>query len=415
AFFWLPAFTERVFTRAQADIYLEKSPFYVRYPNWPELIAWVAPLDARAANPYVPLTLGIVTIILAAIGFLAGIRTWRAGVRGQFHPLSTVYRLPSTVFFAVLALTATFLTLPISRPVWEIVSILQVAEFPWRMLGLANLGLAVLAGGAVMWLPTKLRWPLTAVCLLIQIGAVAPLLYPVTGFTRYDPVTIAKQVDYERRSQSIGTTTLGEYLPQSVTRPPTGSPMLDTFLANQYPERLDRTSLPADAAATLLQQNAVTHSYNLDSPTAFTLRFWQFDYPGWQAQLDGAPTPIRPEPETGLILIDIPAGQHALTLHFGETPGRLVALSLTGLTLLGLLGAAFIKAIRPHVYTPNTKSPLHPCTPAPLRSSSPPHSSSPPPSGSSHCFGPSSPSTRRPVRQFRPSSKLTSTLPGVFN
>ncbi|NJN95579.1 MAG: hypothetical protein HC875_16450, partial [Anaerolineales bacterium] len=76
AFFWLPAFTERVFTRAQADIYLEKSPFYVRYPNWPELIAWIAPLDARAANPYVPLTLGLITFTLAAVGFLAGIISW---------------------------------------------------------------------------------------------------------------------------------------------------------------------------------------------------------------------------------------------------------------------------------------------------------------------------------------------------
>ena len=57
AFFWLPAFTERFFTRAQADIYLEKSPFFVRYPHWTELIAWIYPLDARAANPYAPLTL----------------------------------------------------------------------------------------------------------------------------------------------------------------------------------------------------------------------------------------------------------------------------------------------------------------------------------------------------------------------
>ncbi|MBE7469699.1 MAG: glycosyltransferase family 39 protein [Anaerolineales bacterium] len=388
AFFWLPAFTERVFTRAQPDIYLEKSPFFVRYPHWSELLAWIPPLDARAANPYVPLSLGLVTVILAVLGFLIGVRGWGLGVGGQgsgakgqqasilhppssiLHPPSTVYRLPSTLFFAAVALTAIFLSLPISRSVWEIVTILQVAEFPWRMLGLANLGLAVLAGGAVLWLPSKFRWPLTATCLLLQIGAIAPLLYPVTGFSRYEPVTIANQIDYERRSQSIGTTTLGEYLPQSVHRPPTTSPMIDDFLANQYPERLDRASLPAGAAATLVEQSAVTHNYNLNSPTDFTLRFWQFDYPGWQAHFDGAPALIRPEPETGLILIDVPAGQHSLTLHFGETPGRLFALFLTGLTLLGLLGAALLKAtghqpmIKGELPTQSSLAPSHPRTPA---------------------------------------------------
>jgi hypothetical protein len=346
AFFWLPAFTERFFTRAQADIYLEKSPFFVRYPHWTELIAWIYPLDARAANPYAPLTLGVVTLILAVLGLAVGIRDWRLEIKTPtLNPQSpsTVYRLPSTLFFAAVAAAAIFLTLPNSRSIWEVVTILQVAEFPWRMLGLANLGLALLAGAAVLWLPPKLRRPLTIICLLAQIIAVAPYLYPVTAFTSYGQVTIADQIDYERRSQSIGTTTLGEYLPQTVTRPPTTSPLVEAFQANQYPERLDYGSLPAGATATLLKQNAVTHAYNLNSPTDFTLRLFQFDYPGWQAQLDREPALIRPEAETGLILINIPAGQHTLTVHFGETPGRIAAIALTGLTLVGLIGAVVVK------------------------------------------------------------------------
>jgi hypothetical protein len=342
-FFWLPAFTERVFTRAQAGIYLEKSPFYVRYPDWTELTAWIYPLDSRAANPYVPLTLGVVTFILAGLGLTVGIMGGRGlGVRGQRSPDP---RLLPAVFFAVVAAAATFMTLPVSRPVWEIVSILQVAEFPWRMLGLANLGLAFLAGGAVTGLPAKLRWPVTLLCVAIQIVAIAPLLYPTIGFTRYEPLTLASQIDYERRSQSIGTTTLGEYLPQTVTRPPTTSPLVETFQTNQHPERLDYGSLPAGATATLVKQTAVTHGYRLESPAAFTLRFLQFDYPGWQAQLDGQPTLIQPEVETGLIMINIPAGRHDLVVHFGETPGRVFALTLTGLTLLGLIGAGVARRL----------------------------------------------------------------------
>ncbi len=385
AFFWLPAFTERVFTRAQTDIYLAKSPFYVRYPYWTELVAWILPLDARAANPYVPLTLGVVTLALAVLGFLLVIKEWSLVIKAKSfpdqraqhspspltpHPSPPVYRLLSAVyifFFALVAILAVFLALPMSRPVWETITILQVAEFPWRMLGLVNLGLAFLAGAAVLWSPSRLRWPVAITCLCLQIVAVAPYLYPVTAFTRYGQITIANQVDYERRSQSIGTTTLGEYLPQTVHRPPTTSPLVKSFLAGQYPERLDRSSLPAQAKVRLVEQTAVTHVYQLDSPTGFTLRFFQFDYPGWQAQLNGQPTPIKPEPETGLILIDIPAGQHTLTLRFGETPGRILALALTGLTIGGLIFAGIWRRLGLKAETLGEKANRSPA-PLPLRS-----------------------------------------------
>ncbi|MEW5956922.1 MAG: hypothetical protein AB1801_04305 [Chloroflexota bacterium] len=345
AFFWLPAFVERYATRAQADIYLAKSPFFVRYPHWTELIAWIAPLDARAANPYVPLTLGVATLGLAGLGLAAASRQLlipnRPGgkQRGEEQRRAPLFIL----FFALLALAATFMTLPASRPVWETFSILQVAEFPWRMLGLANLGWALVAGAAVLLLPRRIRRPATAVCLAVQVWAVAPLLYPVTGFTRYGRLTMAEQIDYERRSQSIGTTTLGEYLPQTVGRVPITSPLVEAFKSGQNPERLDRSRLPAGAAATLLEQTAVTHRYRLDTPTAVTLRFFQFDFPGWRAKLDGQPLAVRPEAETGLILLDIPAGQHTLTLHFGETPIRIVAIALTGLTVVGLVTTGVYK------------------------------------------------------------------------
>jgi len=328
AFFWIPAFIERGYTRAQADVYLVKSPFFVRYPHWTELVAWIEPLDFRAANPYAPLTLGVITLILAGLGILRGMSIFRGPVR--YHHLIL------TSFFALTATGAIFMSLPASQAVWRTVEILQVAEFPWRMLGLANLGLAVLAGLAILWVPQPGRPFAAALCLAVQLFAVAPYLYPVTAFTRHGDLAIADQINYERSSQSVGTTTLGEYLPQSVARPPTTSPLVEAFQANHYPERLDQGTLPEQGAATLLEQTAITHRYQLNSPVPFTLRLFQFDFPGWRADLDGQPVEIRPEAETGLILIDIPAGQHILTVHFGETPSRLLGLGLTGLSLISL-------------------------------------------------------------------------------
>lgn len=357
AFFWLPAFIERHFTRAQADIYLEKSPFFIRYPHWSELFAWIAPLDTRAANPYTPLTLGVVTLILAGLGLLVVgylsrfavlrpsslLETQNAAGRSQNLPI-TAYHLPLTIlFFAALAAGAAFMSIPASRPVWEVVSILQVAEFPWRMLGLANLGLALLSGGAILWLPRRLQLPAAGVCIGALLLGVAPYLYPVIPFSQHGQPTLADQIRYERSSQSIGTTTLGEYLPQTVAAPPTTSPLVDAYQAGQIPDRLDRASLPAGATATLLEQNAVTHRYQINSPAAFTLRLHHFYYPGWRAQIDGRPVELLTEAETGLMLINIPAGEHTLTVHFGEIPIRVIALSLTGLTLVALVAAQILR------------------------------------------------------------------------
>lgn len=375
AFFWLPAFIERAFTRAQAEIYLTKSPFFVRYPHPAELLAWIQPLDARAANPYVPLSLGVITLILAAFGLAAAIRYWLLAIKSparieaptpinpQYpisilqYPYSLLLTPYSLLFFTLVAATATFMTLPLSRPVWEVVSILQVAEFPWRMLGPANLGLAVLAGAAILWIPPAWRWPVTMACLLVQIGAVAPLLYPVTPFTRYGQPNVANQVEYERRSQTIGTTTLGEYLPQTVKKPPTDSRLAQQFVDNPQPERLDFDSLPGGATAKLLYQNAVTHRYVLDTPSPFTLRLFQFDYPGWQADLNGQPARLWPEKETGFILVDIPAGQHTLTIQFGETPLRLFSLGLTGFTILALIIAGLVQFALSKTRSTATRSP----------------------------------------------------------
>ncbi len=375
AFFWLPAFTERYDTRAQVDIYLAKSPFFIRYPHWAELTAWIYPLDFRAANPYIPLTLGSVTLGLAGLGLLTGLiitgclitrRTKQLDKRrktdaettdpdSSIRPPSFILRhfrhLPSLthysihsiktpitiLFFGLVATGGIFMSLPASQAVWEMAEILQVAEFPWRMLGLTNLGLAVLAGAAILLFPPSLRRWLAGPIISIQLVAIAPFLFPPLPFTQHNSLTLADQLNYERSSQSIGTTTLGEYLPQNVTLPPTTSPMVNTFLAGGVPARLDYSSLPDNTTATLQQQTAVTHRYQIDSPTAFTLRMNHFNYPGWQANIDGQPTPITPEDKTGLILINMPAGQHSLTIYFGETPARVVALALSGLAILGLV------------------------------------------------------------------------------
>lgn len=52
------------------------------------------------------------------------------------------------------------------------------------------------------------------------------------------------------------------------------------------------------------------------------LRVRTFNFPGWQASIDGVGTQIGTEEGSGAMLIDIPRGRHTLELKFVDTPVR---------------------------------------------------------------------------------------------
>jgi hypothetical protein len=77
----------------------------------------------------------------------------------------------------------------------------------------------------------------------------------------------------------------------------------------------------------------------LGTPPA-TATFYLLFYPRWLAWLDGQPTELRPEPGTGFAQLDLPSGNHRVSLRYGPTTAETVGLLVSGLTLLALLGAA---------------------------------------------------------------------------
>ena len=76
--------------------------------------------------------------------------------------------------------------------------------------------------------------------------------------------------------------------------------------------------------------------FRADKPAAIAFR--TFNFPGWRATVDGAEVATTTQAETRTILVDVPQGNHRLTLVFGDTPVRRVGklISLVTLALLAL-------------------------------------------------------------------------------
>jgi len=119
---------------------------------------------------------------------------------------------------------------------------------------------------------------------------------------------------------------------------PQDSPKVAAYLAGDTLP-LAQSDVPGAMVETIHKGGQV-QTVRVQSPAAGPLRFLTYYYPGWSATVDGAPVPIRPEGPLGLITLDLPAGEHLVSIRFGETPLRRAAncislASVAGIVLLG--------------------------------------------------------------------------------
>jgi hypothetical protein len=412
AIFWLPAFGER------HDIKLEGITqgffdFRENFISLPELLSPPQPLDQAAINPEFPLSLGLAQIGGAGLGFLA-LLAWTSrrlrpannrlsmnndqltmnnvpvSTSPSLHPAMNNEQLevppsplpalrpallPTTLFFTTFLLLYSFLALPTSQLLWETVPLLELAEFPWRMLGPAIFCASLLGAAGFAWLlqlPNKtneqlainneqpshpsapsrtdlpvlqssnlpiLQFTLILAAIVVIIALNAHYLYPAQ-FISWGTPTPADGFAYEVSSGAIGTTSTGEFLPRWARQHPAAGTLSPDYAAGRPPQKLDPATLPAKATVDTLSHRSESDSLAIDTPAPFSATMRTLYWPGWQVYLNGQAVPLTITEPTGLIQLEIPAGRHRLDLHLESTPLRTagLGLSLTAFVILFAVG-----------------------------------------------------------------------------
>jgi hypothetical protein len=364
AIFWLPAFGER------HDIKLEGITqgffdFRENFISLAELFSSPSPLDLAAMNPEFPLSLGLAQLIGAAAGIVA-LLFWASALRRP-TPAIEATSAPSevdlrrntagfatrlspfshTLFFTGWLLLYAFLALPYSQSAWENAPLIELAEFPWRMLGPAIFCAASLAAAGVSWLPpAKASTPLLTGCLLFGvIGLNAHYLYP-SQFISWGTPAPAAAFAYEAASGAIGTTSTGEFLPRWARQHPEPETLWPDYEAGRPPQKLDPAGLPAGATVAYLSHRSETDILQVETPAPFVATLRTLYWPGWQVYLDGQPALLTITENTGLIQTEIPAGRHTLTLSLESTPLRTTGLWLTLITAAILVLIAIYSGVK---------------------------------------------------------------------
>jgi hypothetical protein len=258
------------------------------------------------------------------------------------------------LFYAGATLLLVFLMLPAAAPLWEVLPIAALVQFPWRLLALTSVTLSVLSGLALArtQAPATSHRPVTnapsptsdaPVLILALVAVLASFPYTLPQYT---PTPASAEgplltIEFEREyDDMIGMTAWTQELPPD-------SPLVEQYRAGG--PLVTAEALAAGASVEMIRAGGASDELRVRSPEGTPLRFYTYYFPGWRVYVNGERLPdeaLRPEGVYGLLTIDIPAGDHHVLLRWGDTPVRLLGKTLTLACLILALALLLLRSQR---------------------------------------------------------------------
>jgi hypothetical protein len=215
----------------------------------------------------------------------------------------------------------------LSTPLWEGIPWLRFMQFPWRFMGPLALVTAVAAGIVAVPLlsrcSNRARMGVEVAVFALCVANAWPHLADYEPLSALHAKTIVKAIQPDKlRRGALNVSVLDEYLPRGA-RPAVWKREAAaggrTVLATQ-----------PEAQFEVLVEKGSRISLDVDAPTGTRLRLARWHFPGWEAELDGAPIPIESN-RVGGIDVQIPAPGGTFELVHRPPRSRRIGLALSGL------------------------------------------------------------------------------------
>lgn len=271
-------------------------------------------------------------------------------------------RLSVLIWFGVL-LTGfgLLISLPVSDLLWRYLPGLKFVQFHWRFQPFVALGCALLAAAAVECWPRMPKRPrmLLAACLTWLVLACAIFTFMIVrldekGITREQVATLLNSPNVppiptaeSKRLQNEDDLKYVPYTANQIYFRPPGS----DFMVYPPATQTGGLSLLEGAGHVETERLANEHrAFLIESDLPARARVETYKHPNWIARLDGSEVSTQAEAGTGLMLIDLPSGQHRLTLDFevrsrSERAARMISIA-AWLAFAGWLALAFRRNVQ---------------------------------------------------------------------
>ncbi len=245
------------------------------------------------------------------------------------------------LFFLGVTLVVVWIMLPFSLPLWRVLPIAALVQFPWRLLALTTVTLSILAGavaarrelgigsGDVGEASITSHLPLYILLLVVVLASAG---YARPEYTPPSPrsETPLGVLDFElAHPDMVGMTVWSR-------EQPTSSPLVEQYL-NDEP-LLKAHVLRGEGTVEVVRHGGASEEVIVRAGQAVTVQFYTYYYPGWRGYVDGERVHLWPEGKLGLITLDVPAGEHGVKIRFGDIPVRVGGKVISA---LGVLVAVF--------------------------------------------------------------------------
>ena len=342
AFFWLPALSETHYTHITGTTEALNFIDPVRtLRSLAEVLAFPKTADPTQLNPQVPITLGWPQLILGAIAMLLAIK-WKQ-------------RRGLVVFCLLVLVGSVFLNLDVSTPLWQTLPLIGYSQFAWRILGVASLVLALMAGVAIGQITNQLHSKrLVNGVLALSLGLIILLSLPWL-YTPYIDIEANAFVDvlkYENQRRELSLSSYSEYLPAWTEGAALdGTENIAKFQQNPVISRLD---VPETIEIIRVSWQSLGVELDLDATQTTDLVFQWLYMPGWTAVLDGHAIDIEPASTEGFLQVTVPEGRHTLQIVLQSTQQQTIAvvMSIAGLVLLVVVALMWKSSTETDTYAP---------------------------------------------------------------
>jgi uncharacterized membrane protein len=316
AFVWLPALVERQYVRM--DRLLEGALNYTNhfvYLNQLFYSPWGYGLSVPGPNDGMSFALGWSHLLLAILVWVWIARNPKLLDRRLLH------------FFAAAAAVLCFLMLEDALWIWQQIPLLQMIEFPWRILGPVAVCVALLVAPLGKLLASTPRWRTCG-----MTAALALLIVPNLSHlhaSRTADVDLQFWTPLRLATTGFESTTMGEVAPRWITATPAYSSQAVKVLSG-------------DAQVESPGRTPFRWTSLVKAKTESTLEVSTAWFPGWDVQVDGHSVDAGPGGR-GLITFRVPSGDHTLAVSYGRSG---LEEGATGISILALIfvGAALLRS-----------------------------------------------------------------------
>ncbi len=333
AWYWLPALVERKFITYDSGASLKQ--YLNQFVSLQSLldIGRTIQIDAYFKN-VIQIGAGSLIILILAVFTLYKNRFCKNSIsKDHFKNKKNNYLIWGiTVFIGSLLLMT-----PAAKFIWERVMVVQLLQFPWRILWLAALAASILFGVSILFYSKWQR-------IFISVIVAALIVWSAVSYAQ--PKGYFSRSDFDWYQMSVTGSSFDEHQPIWSQKPYYFPEELMYFKSANLPleekpesnEQLAQLVFPlTELNPNISRLDGTMIDYRLQTNQPIVVLHKRLYFPGWELTVNSQPTEpdLNIKPYQGLLAVELPQGSHNIKLHFsGKTNIRKVGEIISAMAFL---------------------------------------------------------------------------------